>query len=480
MKTAYPVSDVRRMEEAAIAADPTRDLMQIAARALSSVLVAELTERRGKVYGSRVVILVGAGNNGGDALYAGAQLARRGAWVAAVPVLGTPHPGGVTAFRAAGGRVVDLDQAAALDLSEVDLAVDGIIGIGGRPGLPDAVAELASRLTRAAVPIVAVDLPSGVDADTGAVPGAAIRAACTVSFGAAKVCEMLEPAKSHCGRVVSVDLGFRPDSNVTEIAGLDEDDLAYGWPYPDARSSKYVRGVVGIDAGSPTYPGAAVLATHGAVHAGAGMVRFLGAAEPGRMILAALPNVVRDPGRVQAWLFGPGWGERRDGAELIAKTLAEGLPTVVDADGLRRLPTGGLSPTWLLTPHAGELARLLGIDRADVEADPIDAARRCADRTGATVLLKGATQVVAQPGRRSVMVALQGPAWTAQAGSGDVLSGICATLLAARVPAPLAGALAASLQAATAAACPGPLPPQELARQLANTLGRLERRRSRS
>ncbi|QDP95592.1 bifunctional ADP-dependent (S)-NAD(P)H-hydrate dehydratase/NAD(P)H-hydrate epimerase [Microlunatus elymi] len=474
MLTAYPVHDIRRLETAAIDADPAQDLMQQAAGAVAAVAAEELARRRGRVYGARVLILVGGGNNGGDALFAGARLARRGARVIALGLLGTPHPGGLAALLAAGGRLLDQDQLGQVDLDGFDLGLDGVLGIGGRPGLPDQVAEIARRLDECDVPVVAVDLPSGVDADTGAVPSAAVRATVTVSFGAAKLCEVIEPAKGNCGRIVRIDLGFRPDNAVTAIDVLDEVDLARRWPYPDARSSKYTRGVVGIDAGSTQYPGAGILATHGAVFSGAGMVRFHGGEEARRVLTGALPNVVYAEGRVQAMLYGSGWGDRSDGAEVISRGLDSGLPGVVDADGLQRLPSRGMSADWLLTPHAGELARLLGCDRSEVEADPLTAAHRGADRTGATVLLKGSTQIVAQPGRRSALIAVGGPAWTAQAGSGDVLAGICTTLLAAGVPAQLAGALAASVQAVAAASLPGPVPPQRLAEQVAIVLGRLQ------
>ncbi len=482
MLTAYPVHDIRRLESAAIAADPRRDLMQTAAAALAAVAAEELTARRGRVYGTRVLLLVGGGNNGGDALFAGARLARRGARVHAVGVLGRPHPAGMAALRAAGGRVDavgerDADAVATrFEASRYDVVLDGIVGIGGRPGLPDRVAALLRLLDRARVPVIAVDLPSGVDADTGAVPGAAVSAAITVSFGAPKPSELIEPARSHCGRVVRVDLDFAPDSAVTALEMFQTDDLARLWPYPTVTSSKYTRGVVGIDAGSADYPGAGILATHGAVFAGAGMVRFHGSPEARRVLTGVLPDVVYADGRVQARLYGSGWGDRPDGAEVIARGLDEGLPAVVDADGLRHLPHRGLTADWLLTPHAGELARLLDCPRDEVEADPVGAARRGADHTGATVLLKGATQVIARPGQRSVLIAVPGPAWTAQAGSGDVLAGICATLLAAGVPADRAGALAASLQAVAAAALPGPVPPHELARHAAVVLGRLQQR----
>ena len=476
----HTVQEVRAAEEPLLAALPEGTLMQRAATGLATVCLRLL----GSAYGRRVVLLVGTGNNGGDALFAGARLARRGAQVSAVSLLGRPHQAALAAFRAAGGRLIDPGEDGS-DLSAgiggarpgpFDLALDGIVGIGGRPGLPDQVTAVLQDLSAAAVPVIAVDLPSGVDADTGAVPGPAVSATVTVSFGAAKPSELIEPARSHCGRIIAVDLGFVPDAEVTTLDLLEEDDLARGWPYPDVRSSKYSRGVVGIDAGSADYPGAGILAAHGAVFAGAGMVRFHGSEEARRVLTGALPNIVYADGRVQARLYGSGWGERSDGTEAISRGLADGLPAVVDADGLRYLPAGGLTPDWLITPHAGELARLLDCPRSDVEADPVAAARHGADSTGATVLLKGATQVVAQPGHRSVLIAVPGPSWTAQAGSGDVLAGICATLLAAGLPAPRAAALGASLQAVTAAALPGPVPPHELARHAAVVLGRLQAR----
>ena len=254
---------------------------------------------------------------------------------------------------------------------------------------------------------------------------------------------------------------------------MDEEELALAWPYPNERSDKYARGVVGVDTGSEQYPGAAVMSVYGAVYGGAGYVRFLGAERPAATISAQLPNVVFSPGRVQAHLFGSGWGERADGAKVLADAAEQGLPAVVDADGLGYLP----KPTpanWLLTPHAGELAKLLERERSWVEEDPVRAVTAGAQQTGATVLLKGATQLVAAPDGPPVLVAVPGPAWTAQAGSGDVLGGVCAALLAAGVPAQRAGQLAASVQAVAAAAHPGVLAPQELARAIGQTLGRLE------
>jgi hydroxyethylthiazole kinase-like uncharacterized protein yjeF len=473
---AYSVEQVRTLEEAAIAEQGVDALMQRAAAAVAATSAEVLRAGRGSVYGARVLVLVGRGNNGGDALFAAARLAWRGAAVTAVSCLGEPHSAGRDALLGAGGRVVDLADRGTSGRVAYDLVIDGILGIGGRAGLSGPVAEVATWLASRPIPVVAVDLPSGVAADTGAVPGDAIRATHTVTFGQPKPCHLLEPALSRCGRITVADIGLPDDPAVQPVlSGLDLDGLARAWPYPDASSDKYARGVVGVDTGSDQYPGAAVMSVIGAVYGGAGMVRFQGAQRPAKIIESRLPNVVFGPGRVQAYLFGSGWGDRPDGSEVLAKAAAEGLPCVVDADGLKYLPE--LVPSgWLLTPHAGELAKLLGQERSWVTEDPIRAVRAGVDRTGATVLLKGASQLVAGPDNDLVRVAVPGPAWTAQAGSGDVLGGVCATLLAAGKSAVEAGQLGASLQAVAAAAQPGVVPPQELAETMGRELGRLQRR----
>jgi hydroxyethylthiazole kinase-like uncharacterized protein yjeF len=372
--------------------------------------------------------------------------------------------------------VIDLDDHYAIDPMPYHLIIDGILGIGGRPGLPDPVARLVQSVAARGIPTIAVDLPSGVAADTGAVPGVAVQATETVTFGERKPCHLLQPALSRCGSISLVDIGLGTDHDERpDLVGIDEDDLAHAWPYPTERSDKYARGVVGVDTGSDQYPGAAVMSVYGAVYGGAGYVRFLGAERPAATISAQLPNVVFTPGRVQAHLFGSGWGERADGAKVLAAVAEGGVPAVVDADGLGYLPKPAPA-SWLLTPHAGELARLLERERNWVEEDPVRAATAAAQQTGATVLLKGATQVVAAPNGGPVLVAVSGPAWTAQAGSGDVLGGVCAALLAAGVDAQRAGQLGASVQAVAAAEHPGVLAPQELARAIGQTLGRLDQR----
>lgn len=455
MISGWTVAQVRDAEARRMAVVGPDALMQAAAAGLAAAILRRL---RGRAYGSRVLLAVGSGNNGGDALFAGAALARRGVRVSAWRTGATVHPAGWAAFVAAGGR--EVDAAAALrGLAGQAWVVDGLAGIGSRPGLAPEVARLAAACREQRVPVVAVDLPSGLPPEPPFTAAAHVTADLTVTFGGRKLCQLLEPARSACGAVELVDLGL--DLGAPAVTQWEADDVAAAWPVPDAGSDKYSRGVVGLDTGSPGYPGAAVLGAAGAVHTGAGMVRCLGPAEVAARVVDRFPNVVASPGRVQALVLGSGWGERQDGG-TVSRAVASGQPVVVDADGLRHLPDAGHRGV-LLTPHAGELARLLGTDRDQVAADPLVAVRRAAEVTGCTVLLKGATQYVAEPGEQRVWLAPPGPAWSAQAGSGDVLAGACGSLLAAGLEPARAALAAAGVQALAARRHPGPLPPQDLA-----------------
>jgi hydroxyethylthiazole kinase-like uncharacterized protein yjeF len=255
-----------------------------------------------------------------------------------------------------------------------------------------------------------------------------------------------QPAAARSGLVYVVDIGVAIPE--TAVRQAEESDIARWWPVPCGGSDKYSRGVVAMDVGSQAYQGAAILGVTGALHAGAGMVRYTGRVAGG-LILTRHPSVVLGDGRAQAAVLGSGWGDDDQAAGRVAHARQVGLPAVIDADALYALPNGRLDG-WLLTPHAGELSRMLGCSRAHVEADPISCAREVARSTGATVLLKGATQYVAEPAGR-VTIAVAGPHWTAQAGSGDVLSGVCGALLAAGLPGWKAAVVGASIQAMTAA-----------------------------
>ncbi|MEV1066193.1 NAD(P)H-hydrate dehydratase [Streptomyces sp. NPDC050263] len=449
MRTAYCVETVRRAERELMARVPEGALMQRAAAGLA----AACADLLGRVYGRRVVLLVGSGDNGGDALYAGARLVRRGAGVTAVLLAPErTHAGGLAALRRAGGSTVAPGGAGDV-VRRADLVLDGIVGIGGRGGLRPDAAALAGVVAESRAVVVAVDLPSGVDADTGEVHGSAIRADLTVTFGTHKPGLLIDPAREYAGSVRLVDIGLgdalpgRP-----ELAALQHADVAGLLPVPGGKSDKYRRGVVGIAAGSARYPGAAVLAVAGALRGGAGAVRYVGPA--GDAVVARFPETLvsdqgpKQAGRVQAWVVGPGAG---DDAAAVAQVLAAAaeVPVLIDADGLRLADVDAVrgrgAPT-LLTPHAGEAAALLGVAREEVEGARLRYARELAARYRATVLLKGSTTLVAEAGDGGVVrVNATGTPWLATAGSGDVLSGLAGSLLAAGLSALDAGSVGAYL-----------------------------------
>lgn len=448
MRTAYTADQIRAAELALMARLPEGTLMQRAASGLAAVCAALL----GRVYGSRVVLLVGSGDNGGDALYAGVRLARRGARVEAVLAGGKTHQEGLDAFLQAGGRV-----AAGEALGKADLIIDGLVGIGGVGALREPYAQLAQAANRAPGLVVAVDVPSGVDAGTGRVAGAAVRAQTTVTMGACKSGLLVDPGAGHVGRLELIDIGlgaYLPDADVAALTDADVEDLL---PRPGADSDKYRRGVVGIAAGSDQYTGAAVLAVGGALRAGAGMVRYVGPREPVGQVRSHWPEAVitelDDPvldgvGRVQAWVLGPGLGTGGWARALAEQVLASDVPVLVDADALTLVARdrGLLRRTApvLITPHAGELARLLETPRERIEASRLEYARRASAELGVTVLLKGSTTVVAEE-ERPARVNTTGTPWLATGGTGDVLAGVAGALLAAGLGTYDAGSCAAYL-----------------------------------
>ncbi|MDQ1105183.1 NAD(P)H-hydrate dehydratase [Nocardioides zeae] len=427
MRAAHTEAQVRAAEETLMAALPPGALMQRAATGLAHAVLALLDG----AYGRRITLLVGGGHNGGDALFAGALLARRGAAVDAVLLTETPHEAGLAALEAAGGRV---RRGTAAPRRLPDLVVDGIVGIGGRPGLrPDAVAALEAHAPAGSgVTVVAVDVPSGVEVDTGRLPDDAhVRADVTVTFGTHKVAHLVDPAARACGVVQLVDIGLAPHLAAPAVEALQAADVAALLPRPTPSSHKYSRGVVGVRAGSGRYPGAGLLAVAGAASGLVGMVRYVGDPTVLDRVREAHPEVV-GVGRVQAWTVGSG-GDNRAGAALRA-ALADEVPLVVDAEALRHLDApvrreGGRPVAAVLTPHAGELAALLDVERAEVEADQLASARRAAERYDAVVLLKGSHSVVAHPDGR-VRVTTSSTPWLATAGAGDVLAGLIGALLA--------------------------------------------------
>lgn len=448
MRYFFSADAIRDAEAPLLASLPDGVLMRRAAYGLATAIAKEL----GSVAGRTVCAIVGSGDNGGDALWAATFLRRRGAGACAV--LLNPertHRKGLAAFRRAGGRIVETVPPA------TDLVIDGVVGISGSGPLRPHAGEIFDAVDAAGIPVVAVDLPSGVDAHTGAVDGPHVTPSLTVTFGGFKPVHAL----GDCGRVELVDIGL--DLPPSGIGALDAEDVATCWPVPGPEDDKYTQGVTGVMAGSATYPGAAILCTGAAVAATSGMVRYAGTAAA--EVVSHWPEVIAtsspaSAGRVQAWVVGPGLGTDEVAAAALVHALETDLPVIVDADGLTILAAHpeivqGRTATTVLTPHAGEFARLAGSPPGE---DRVADTRRLADRFGATVLLKGNVTVVAEP-EGQVYLNAAGNSWAATAGSGDVLSGVIGALLAAGLPAGSAAAAAAhvhSRAAELAALDPGP------------------------
>jgi hydroxyethylthiazole kinase-like uncharacterized protein yjeF len=444
----FDVATVRAAEQSLMAHLPEGALMHRAAMGLE-VIVAEMLEQvRGRVVGSAIVALIGSGNNGGDALWAATGWVRRGAGVLAITYADTWHSQAMRAFLRAGGRVVAAqaleESTLATLLADADVVVDGIIGIGGRGPLRGQAARTAAAIADGAAIVVAVDIPSGVDADTGHVgdASACIRADITVTFGCLKPGLLLAPGRFFTGAVRAVDIGLRDHLPSPECQVLDELDVALAVPEPEDADYKYSRGVVCVAAGSSRYPGAAYLAVGGARYAGAGMVRYLArSSNLADSIAARFPDVVvtddvadiGDDRRVSACAVGPGWGRDQAAADILGEIVDLAVPVVIDADALRlvadnpqllsdRTDRGALR---VITPHEGEFAAL-GFSIGD---DRLAAARHAAATLGCVVVLKGPGTVIATP-EGEAFIDVFGTADLGTAGSGDVLTGLIAGMLA--------------------------------------------------
>jgi len=449
MISAFTGQQIRDAEKPLLDSGEGAVLMRRAAYGLAHVVAREVKSKR-KLAGASVAVLVGKGNNGGDGMFAAAFLARRGVRATAVLAAAEVHPEALAALVAAGGTVVTLEAANAEELAVLcaghDVVIDALLGTGASGGLRDASAELVASLQELRPRlVVACDLPSGLDANTGEVHWPVLGADVTVTFGGIKAGLMTDPGEGCAGRVELIPIGienslkrYRP-----ELRRLTASDLGSLLPHPGRRAHKYSRGVLGVVAGSARFAGAAVLSVHAAALSGAGMVRYNGPREAAQLVLARTPEALWEtdnPGRVQAWLLGSGvdGGEQLQRArDAGASALTNDLPVVVDAGALSLLPER-CPAHWILTPHAGELAALLNslpstgeieVSRDDVESRTLHYVRQAAQRTGATVLLKGASTLVASPSG-VVFSQSEGTAWMATAGSGDVLAGVLGALLA--------------------------------------------------
>jgi hydroxyethylthiazole kinase-like uncharacterized protein yjeF len=361
-----------------------------------------------------------------------------------------------------------------------DLVLDGIVGIGGRGALRPASAEAVAACGDALM--VAVDLPSGVQANTGEVPGPAVRADVTVTFGCLKPGLLVGPGAVHAGLVDLVDIGLRPYLRTPPAVRVAQAaDVRDWWPLPDANSDKYTRGVVGLATGSAGYPGAAILGVAGALAGPTGLVRYAGSARDA--VLAQHPTViasdgVADAGRVQAWVCGSGLGTGERARSELDAVLAAPVPACVDADGLTLLAEPDYARALrerdapvVVTPHDREYARLAGHEPGP---DRIEAALELAGALEVTVLLKGDRTIVASPAGE-VWVNQTGSPALATAGTGDVLAGLLGSLLAAGLGAVEAAVGAAYLHglAGRSAATEGPVTATTVARALPTVVGEL-------
>lgn len=501
MSFVYSVDQVRRAEQVLLDAQSAPDqLMQQAARSVAAAAEVMLAAPRSPIVeGGRVLLLVGSGGNGGDALYAGEYLAVSGVGVDAVLLgrEGRVHEPALAAFRAAGGRVLEelpLPQS-------YRLLIDGILGLGGSGGLSPAVADLVHDAKSQRIPILAVDIPSGISADTGALPEevlvdargfapedsgyalqklpAHVPADVTITFGGLRRGHAVSP---HCGEVLLADLTQNHDGRklllslelfqvMREDFDRDEAEIQFfrawapengpfnwsiseialeqlntghwvGAAEPGAEEDKYSGGVVGICAGSQTYPGAGILSATGAVRATSSMVRYIGGGAD--EVVRALPEVIVHPdvessGRVQAWVVGSGRGADGTARTEMAWLLDREEPLVMDADAITLLSQHaeireqlrGREAVTVLTPHAGEFARLAGSLETrvpELRDDRLAAVFAVARELDCTVLLKGRHTIVATPQIATIIDA--GSSWGATAGSGDVLGGIIGANLA--------------------------------------------------
>jgi len=447
------------------------DLMERAGRAVARAAV----DRCGGAYGRRAVVACGKGNNGGDGFVAARHLARSGMRVDVVGVGAGDDPREPAATNrrrlAEVGVTVRPFSDARLEraLGRADVAIDAIFGTGFRGAPEDVWAEAIVELNESGVPIVAVDVPSGVNGATGAVEGEAVRAELTVTFGAAKVGVALLPGAEHAGDVRVVDIGF-PDDLLDADAWLVEPaDAAAVWPVRTSDTHKRASGVLVVVAGSRGMTGAPRLIAGAAARIGVGLVVVAAPASALPAIQAGLAEAVFEPlpetdagtvapGALQAVVarleaadavaIGPGLTAHPETAEFVRQLVARSpVPVALDADGLNAFAgrTGELASRRsdaVLTPHVGEFGRLSGVKARDLEADRLRHARALAATAGAVTLLKGTRTVIADPGGE-VRVNPTGSPFLATAGSGDVLTGVLGGLLARGVS-PLDAASAAA------------------------------------
>ena len=404
----------------------------------------------------RALVVAGGGNNGGDGFVVARELYRAGVDVAVLPTKdeydGDPATN-LAILRNLGVRFVGADELEA-ELDGTDLVIDALLGTGFSGEVREREARLIEVINGYSAPVLAVDVPSGVNGATGEVEGAAVRADFTVCAHAVKVGCVVSPGREHAGEVAAIDIGIPPEAEVeSSLVWTDADSLRGEIPRTAEPAHKYSAGALLVVAGSRHTTGAPVMVVRGAERTGCGIV-FLATSdgsapsvdleltealvhgmpegEEGYMTAAALEEILQLAGRTSALVVGPGMGVGDEGRRLVEGILREvDSPILLDADALTNLAgTGALagrsSPT-VITPHAGELGRLLGIGAKEVSAHRLRSAREAAQAYGCCVLLKGSDTLVAEGER--IAVNSTGDVALATAGTGDVLSGVIGALL---------------------------------------------------
>lgn len=464
MIEAFEKQTVREAEAKVVAEHPQGSLMKKAAGEVSDTTVEFLLARGAKVEETRILGLVGGGDNGGDCLYALSYLANLGYSCLALLLTDKPHEKALAAAEKAEVTIEWVDLAGSSRqiarftsrrARAAQVWIDGLVGTGVNGKLREPLAQVAQELNRLyetrrlKVLRVAIDIPSGIFTDDGRLPGPFLAADVTVTMGGRKSSCLLPPAAYQFGQVRLVDLGLQMKE--ARLARLEASDVGALWPVPGAEDHKYTRGVVQVVAGSSAFPLTGVMCVEGAGRAGAGMVRYVGPEDAAFAILSRFPQAVAGAGKHQCLLAGPGIDPKdsarvREAINQAVQAATSGIPLVLDAGAIdfypqivAQVPGGQLSHRAVLTPHAGEAARLLstlgagggrgGVTRAEVEASPAAWVQFLADKTRATVLLKGAVTVIASP-EETMFSQAGAPFWTGTAGSGDVLAGITAAVLA--------------------------------------------------
>lgn len=443
----YSLAQVRSVEAQEISRRSDTALMKQAASALTAKAVDMLGEQP-VAPGTLVVGLIGPGNNGGDGLYALSQLEDQGYATAALQCASSVHSDALSVYESAGGRIQQLSKGSET-LGKATLIIDALYGLGYRTG-----AELPQipRNSR----VLACDLPSGLNPETGVADDKVLLAERTVTFGAMKSGLLTGDGPLVTGDITVVPLDFdftgqAPQTNlVDKQAAMELLDAHRSWR--DAGRHKYQRGVLGLIAGSSLYPGAAQLTARAAVNCGIGLLRthvpediapLLAVAAPEtvpldddqiREALSSARRYVHGRGaKISAWAIGPGLDSRTPPTGVIAEVFASRQPAVIDASGLELVPAGPSEQPRVLTPHAKELRMLLrragvSVTIEEITADPIRWTRWAALSYNAVVLLKGPTNYIVAPDGSSLVVS-HTASQLATAGSGDVLTGILGYLL---------------------------------------------------